>query len=49
VVASSCLVADALTKVVLADRRVGRRLLRQYDAVACLYEDAQGWCMLGDS
>jgi len=49
VVASSCMVADALTKVVLADRRVGRRLLQQYDAVACLYDEAHGWCMLGDS
>jgi len=49
VVASTCVVADALTKVVLADRRVGQRLLQQYDAVACLYDDARGWCMLGDS
>ncbi|MEP7042644.1 MAG: FAD:protein FMN transferase [Dokdonella sp.] len=49
VVAPSCLIADALTKVVLVDKRAGTRLLRKYDAVACLYDDAKGWCMLGDS
>ncbi|HEY0230393.1 MAG TPA: FAD:protein FMN transferase [Dokdonella sp.] len=48
VVAPSCLIADALTKVVLADQRCATRLLRRYDAVACLYDDARGWRMLGD-
>lgn len=46
VVAGSCLIADALTKVVLADARVGTRLLRRHDASACLYDGVR-WRLLG--
>lgn len=49
VVAPTCLVADALTKVVLADAGIGARLLRRYEASACLYDEKRGWRMLGDS
>jgi len=48
VVAPSCMIADALTKVVLVDARTGTRLLRQFDATACLYDQQQGWRTLGD-
>lgn len=42
VVADSCLVADALTKVVLADARVGKRMLRRHAATAFLVDGAHG-------
>ncbi|GAA0713449.1 FAD:protein FMN transferase [Dokdonella soli] len=47
VVAPTCLIADALTKVVLADARVGERLLRRHAASACLHDAKRGWRMLG--
>jgi thiamine biosynthesis lipoprotein len=49
VVADSCLVADALTKVVLADARIGARLLRRHGASACVIDDGHGWRLLGDA
>lgn len=42
VVADSCLVADALTKVVLADARVGKRMLRRHEASAFLVDGLRG-------
>lgn len=47
VVAPTCLIADALTKVVLADAHIGERLLRRYAASACLHDPKRGWRMLG--
>ena len=47
VVARDCMIADALTKVVLADVRLGERLLRRFDASACLHDARTGWRMLG--
>lgn len=47
VVAARCLLADALTKVVLADLRIGARLLRRHDASACFHDGAGGWRLLG--
>lgn len=49
VVAETCIVADALTKVVLADARLGERLLRRHRASACLHDGKRGWRMLGDA
>ncbi|MEO7325401.1 MAG: FAD:protein FMN transferase [Dokdonella sp.] len=49
VVADSCLVADALTKVVLADARVGQRMLRRHAASALLVDGARGHRLLNDS
>lgn len=49
VVAATCLIADALTKVVLADTRIGERLLRRHSASACLHDGRRGWRMLGCS
>jgi FAD:protein FMN transferase len=42
VAASSCCLADALTKIVLADDDVGRALLRRHDATAWILDDV-GW------
>ena len=47
VLASSCMIADALTKVVLASPRAAGALLAAHGASACVYEPARGWCMLG--
>ena len=49
VVAASCCVADALTKVVLADVRVGEKLLQRHRASAYLFDEARGWRALGTS
>jgi thiamine biosynthesis lipoprotein len=49
VVAESCMVADALTKTVLANRRIGVALLRHYSAVAYLHTARGGWRTLGGS
>jgi thiamine biosynthesis lipoprotein len=49
VVAASCCTADALTKVMLADLRTGKRLLRRHQASACLHDEGRGWRMFGDS
>jgi thiamine biosynthesis lipoprotein len=47
VVAPSCVVADALTKIVLADGADAASVLDRYDAFACLYEPDQGWRTIG--
>lgn len=47
VVAARCMLADALTKVVLADLRVGARLLRRHGASACVHDGTGGWRLLG--
>ncbi|MEP7096040.1 MAG: FAD:protein FMN transferase [Dokdonella sp.] len=47
VVADTCMTADALTKVMLADVRVGGRLLRRHGASACLSDGARGWRLFG--
>lgn len=49
VVADSCLVADALTKVVLADARIGKRMLRRHAASAFVVDGAQGGRLLDDA
>jgi thiamine biosynthesis lipoprotein len=49
VVAEDCMTADALTKVVLADVRVGARLLRLHRASACLLDGTGGWRLLGSA
>ncbi len=49
VVAESCVLADALTKVVLALRRQGDRLLRRYRATAYLYSSGRGWRAIGEA
>ncbi len=44
VVAASCLLADALTKIVLAaDRRTARRLLAEHGAQAIWHDPHRGW------
>lgn len=47
VLAGNCMIADALTKVVLADVRAGERLLRRHRASACLRDGAGRWRLLG--
>ncbi len=47
VLAANCMIADALTKVVLADARIGERLLRRHRASACLRDGERRWRMLG--
>jgi len=49
VVASSCCIADALTKVLLADRRAGESLLRHHRAHAYEFDATRGWRRLGAS
>ena len=49
VVADTCMTADALTKVMLADARIGARLLRLHRASACLSDGARGWRLFGDA
>jgi len=48
VIADTCMTADALTKVLLADVRIGRRLLRTHGASACLSDGVRGWRIIGD-
>ena len=43
VVAQSCVVADALTKIVLADPRAAQRVLDAHAAQACMYTPRHGW------
>jgi hypothetical protein len=45
--ADRCLIADALTKVVLGTRSRGAALLRQYGATAHLYTMRSGWRTVG--
>jgi len=47
VVAGRCAVADALTKVVLADRRFAKRFLPHYDATALTHDRRRGWQIVG--
>lgn len=47
VVAPNCIVADALTKIVLADGDAAAPLLDRYDAFACIYEPSRGWRTIG--
>jgi thiamine biosynthesis lipoprotein len=47
VVAVRCAVADALTKVVLADRRFAKRFLPRYDATALTHDGRGGWRIVG--
>ena len=47
VVAERCAVADALTKVVLADADVGLALVRAYGARACAHT-REGWRALDE-
>ncbi len=46
VVAEQCVVADALTKVVLAQGTRSENALRHYGASAHLYRPGRGWCTL---
>jgi thiamine biosynthesis lipoprotein len=43
VIAPSCMHADALTKIVLADARVASKLLPRYAAQVCRYDSRRGW------
>jgi hypothetical protein len=45
--ADRCVIADALTKVVLGTRSRGAALLRQYRATAHLYTVRSGWHTVG--
>lgn len=47
VMADRCVIADALTKVVLGTRSRGAALLRQYRATAHLYTVRSGWHTVG--
>ncbi len=47
VLAANCMIADALTKVVLADARIGERILRRHRATACLRDGERRWRILG--
>ena len=47
VMADRCVIADALTKVVLGTRSRGAALLRQYGATAHLYTARSGWHTVG--
>ncbi len=48
VIAPSCMHADALTKIVLADARVAAKLLPHYAAQVCRYDSRRGWRTLRD-
>jgi thiamine biosynthesis lipoprotein len=47
VVAGRCAVADALTKVVLADRRFAKVVLPRFDATAVTHDRRRGWQIVG--
>jgi thiamine biosynthesis lipoprotein len=47
VLAERCVVADALTKVVIAEGRSSHEILRQFGASAHLHDPLQGWQHLG--
>ena len=47
VTAARCVVADALTKIVLADAQIARPLLVAHAAEACVHRAESGWRMLG--
>jgi hypothetical protein len=46
VVASSCCIADALTKIVLADADIGIAMLNRRDAMAWMF-DGNAWTEIG--
>jgi thiamine biosynthesis lipoprotein len=47
VIADRCMIADALTKVVLGMRNHGAAILRQYGATAHVYTARSGWHTIG--
>ena len=47
VVAPKCMIADALTKVVLSDCADVADVLTAFDARACVHDDADGWRVVG--
>jgi hypothetical protein len=47
VMAEQCVIADALTKVVLGTRSRGAAILRQYGATAHVYTARSGWHTVG--
>ena len=47
VVAPECMIADALTKVVLGDCANVADVLAAFDASACVHDDADGWRTVG--
>jgi FAD:protein FMN transferase len=49
VIAERCVIADALTKVVLGTRNHAAAILRQYGATAHVYTARRGWHTLGEA
>jgi thiamine biosynthesis lipoprotein len=49
IVAPNCMVADALTKVVLAQGTASARTLAAFGAHACVHDTPGGWRMLGEA
>jgi len=47
VIAQECVVADALTKVVMAQGPRSERILRRFDATAYYHNARYGWRTLG--
>jgi thiamine biosynthesis lipoprotein len=47
VAASRCILADALTKIVLAAQEKSEGILGRYNASAHLYDSRRGWLHLG--
>ena len=47
VIAPECIVADALTKIVMAQGMRSDGLLRRFGAAALLYQEGRGWSRLG--
>jgi thiamine biosynthesis lipoprotein len=47
VVAPRCMLADALTKVVLAQGQASRRVLERFAAQACVHDPWRGWRRIG--
>jgi thiamine biosynthesis lipoprotein len=47
VVAENCVIADAMTKVVLAERSGADSILKTYGATAFLHQPSHGWTQLG--
>ena len=48
VTAQDCIVADALTKVVMAAGAEAEPILRRYGASAYMYEAGRGWSGIGE-
>ncbi|MGH8505616.1 MAG: FAD:protein FMN transferase [Stenotrophobium sp.] len=49
VIAPQCMLADALTKLVLADATLAAALLSQHEALAYRHHPAHGWQAIGDT